>query len=99
MPSNGSPENYILDRPRDPALSATLGELWELDPSGVVGVGKSERTGPWPAKSRVRVSLPESLPPIFRVGGLQLLFIRQDVEEVLRAVAGDSFVAEPAEPQ
>lgn len=30
-PSEGEPENYILDRPHDPGLAESLGDLWELD--------------------------------------------------------------------
>jgi hypothetical protein len=42
-PSEGEPENYILDRPHDAALASQMGDIWELVVPKTVRVGRAQK--------------------------------------------------------
>lgn len=59
-PDSGEPEDYILEREHDPALSAAMGPIWELvaeiDP-GIQGDGGTVNTGRYKGQHIARADI------------------------------------------
>lgn len=89
VPPSGAPEDYVLDRPHDPATALAIGPVWEVS-GPTVGSGTRERLSKRPRAYRTTITLPESVgADFFRVSGVRHLLVSRTARQWLEAAVGD----------
>jgi hypothetical protein len=96
LPPSRDPEDLILLREHDEVTSDQIGSLWELDPISC-GTGTYQKVRRRPAEFRVIAQVREPCLPLFRVTGVPVVCVREDIGELLLVLTDGGLRLEPVE--
>jgi len=88
LPPSADPEDYVLTPEHDASLCSQIGPLWEVAPM-TVGLGTYRRVQKRPANFHVSIQIKHPVPPVFRVKGVPVVLVREDVGKLLLALTDD----------
>lgn len=95
-PKSGEPEDYILDRDHDEALSRQMGDFFEIV-AKTHGTATIERLSMIPLVNRTTLVVPPGpLPAFFRAEGLASTFVNEACADFLLKHGGPGIALEQA---